>query len=332
MTRPLRRLSSKLTGPRIRRGVVLLSAALVLTIAMLAVLRRPTVRAHIQVTTAEVRFSVGGQAMLADGLRLSELLAAGLSSLEGEGLDEHTPAEALRLRTLDGGEGDQGIWSQPIVLSPGAVVDLGREPRTGRTRLTLAQSGGSTVSVAYTGPVELARDTVVERPASAVPAVLTLRSRGPLDLLLRAPDPTACIVCTPMPIPLSAVEFVRVDTFRHGLNLVDQKFSQLESAEVAFDDLPGKSARLSARQELRLGIDRATLRRLRAGPAGQLVLEIDGHFHRIETGEESDPLDLRPTWLAWMLAREAPVAIWTGAIYLCGLLAGLGTWLEKKTS
>lgn len=116
-----------------------------------------------------------------------------------------------------------------------------------------------------------------------VPRVMTLRSKGDLDLLMLPTEATACFVCRP--VAIGEIGFRSTTLAHRGMELFDNRYSPVREGEIRFDDIPDKSTRIGARELPDVKLEEGVLRRiLRQDPRAKWCLRSMATSHDSRPG------------------------------------------------
>jgi hypothetical protein len=318
--------------PPVRAGQRWRSVALFAgTLALVSLLLLATVgetEVELDLVVSELRFTLAERQQLSEPLELASLDASGLAGVALPAAPAGAGG-APKVRLEAGSPPGVGTISlAPLVGAAGAEVTLRTSDVPNELRLSVKGLDGS-VQVDVSGRVsaQLARQAKHTIDAVTPQTVSLAPGPGEVDLDLVARNPAVSPLAPSLAI--STLTLARVDEVSQGGRNVVRRISTLHSGSVFFEELAGRELRLRAREALRFGAVRGTIRAVRFSD-GRLAVNFHGRVRGMASGSLDHPRDLMPSWLEWLRANQPLGLLWGTALYLFGLLTTLWQWWKKN--
>lgn len=291
-----------LPPPSARWRIAAILGATLLIVSLLLFLRVRETQVEIQAVVSEVGFELARPQVVTGTTTLREL---GASGLRGD--------EVMRLIALDAGT----VTLHPLDLAAGVEVRIDAEGSPSRFRLLLRRAK-KVLRATVHGPVQI--DTRTE--TFAMPRALPIEADpGEVTLDLHPiKEPTF----SPQ-LFVRKLALWRVDEFDAPEGTTAQAVSTILSGTVYFESLNGEARPLRPRELLRFDEIRGVIRTLELED-GRIALAFRGNVRGMHSGWSGDPVDLMPTWLAWLKARHGLSLLWGTTLYLFGLAAAILRW------
>ena len=129
-------------------------------------------------------------------------------------------------------------------------------------------------------------------------------------------------------LPIKSIDLTRVDEFAGGDTLVYPR-STIMNGTLYLLSLNGKQYPLKAGDFIRFSLRDGAIETL-AMLSDRLALQIQGHVVSIETGSGKDRVNLMPSILEWLLARQPLSLLWGSTAFLFGLVATIARWWRSQ--
>ena len=290
----------------------------------------------LEVEATSVGFSIDSEQILLRDVTLDGLGASGLSrirlpeqvssALGGPGILEE-PDLSVRLSAAEAGGRRGVVRIAEIRLPAQTAVDLQLTGPASSYRLTLHEPGVP-IDVGVFGPVTVAiaglGSAVIDFTIPQGLALDPVAGSVDLDLDFRNVERTAM---APQ-IPVSRLEFWRLDEFGDRRLSVVRTLSTVRSGTIHFEELDGASRTLRAGEILRLPtIEEGWLRTVRLLDEG-VSLAFHGQVRGLSTGADARARSLMPTWLDWLRAQHGLSLLWGTTLYVAGVAAALLRWFK----
>jgi hypothetical protein len=310
-------------------------AATLIVVSVLLFAHKNQTEVELEIEAMQVSFATTSEQVLFEELDLNSLGVSGLAGITlpdaaaaafggASVIREADQSVRVSVAEINGRRGAIGI-SELKPTKPTAI-DVRLKAPNGEYRLSF-QDPGMTIDVGVIGPIQIAIAGVGERTIDlAIPQSLALEpAGGSVDLDLAFRD-VARAAMTPQ-VPVSTLEFWRVDEFGDRRISVLRTLSTILGGTIYFEALNGKNRLLRAGEVLRFEHVQGEIRTLRMR-GDRLSLGFHGEVQGMSTGDSHSVRTLMPTWLDWLRAQHGLSLVWGTTLYLAGLVIAMLRWFK----
>jgi hypothetical protein len=289
---------------------------------------------ELETDATHVSFLIETEQVLFEQVDLNALGVSGLSKVTlpdpiaaafgGRAVIEE-PDQSIRLSVaeINGRRGAIGI--SEIKPTKATAVDVRWKGPNGQYRLSL-QNPGMTFDIGVLGPVRVTipglGSQTIELP---IPQSLALEPTQGVDLDMTFRDLEHAEMTAQ--VPVSMLEFWRVDEFGDRRLSVLRTLSTILRGTIYFEALDGVSRSLRAGEVLRFAHVHGEVRTLRMRD-DRLSLGFHGQVEGMSTGIDQRIHSLMPTWLDWLKAQHGLSLLWGTTLYVTGLAFAALRWFK----
>jgi hypothetical protein len=309
--------------------------ATLIVVSVLLFARKHRTEVELEIDATHASFATTSEQVLFEEVDLDALGVSGLARITlpdlataafGGASIMQEPNQSIRLAVTEvsGQRGAIGISElRPTKATP---VDVRLKGRSGDYRLSF-HDPAMTIDVGVIGPISITIAGIGERTiVFPIPQSLALEpSAGSVDLDLTFRNGTPAAM-TPQ-VPVSSLEFWRVDEFGDRRISVLRALSTILGGKIYLEELNGDSRSLRDGEVLRFDHIQGEIRTLRMR-SDRVSLGFHGDVQGMSTGDAQQIRSLMPTWLDWLKAQHGLSLLWGSTLYLAGIVMAALRWFK----
>jgi hypothetical protein len=314
--------------------VVLACTLIIVSVLLFARVRETEI--ELDVSVAQVGFSLPDAQVLSDPIDLSSLGISGLRAVQlppaqNPRTKESPPAgkgQPASFVSASVAEQHGIITLAPIVLPSSAIVRLSCSDAANQYRLSL-NADGLQLQAAVNGTVKISTPGSPNRlDVFATPKqIIAQGGNEELNLDLTMSSPRGFAFSPQMEI--RKLDLMRIDQFLEPNRTFVKHQSTVHSGTLFFESLDGQVFKLRPGEELHFAHSEGEIRSLVLAP-NHIDLKYHGKVVGMTAGTGEGHRSIMPTYLEWLKARHGLSLLWATALYLFGLAAAALRWVGVR--